>query len=87
MIRDGNQTTFGAEMFGLQPTIRLQVALQRTVIPDLASVIADKTVGNAMKYGLSEHYDSISGKPLGVRDYCMRFYHCNHDAGRINKEI
>jgi len=38
---------------------------------DLAANIADKTVGNAIKNGVSEHYDSISGRPLGVRDYCM----------------
>jgi len=38
---------------------------------DLAADIADKTVANAIKNGISEHYDSISGKPLGVRDYCM----------------
>ncbi len=33
---------------------------------DLASNIADKTVANAIKNGISEHYDSISGKKLGV---------------------
>jgi len=38
---------------------------------ELAAVIADKTVENAIKNGLSEHYDSVSGQPLGVRDYCM----------------
>jgi glycogen debranching enzyme len=38
---------------------------------DLAADIADKTIANAIKHGISEHYDSISGKPLGVRDYCM----------------
>jgi putative isomerase len=38
---------------------------------ELAADIADKTVANAIKNGISEHYDSISGKPLGVRDYCM----------------
>ena len=38
---------------------------------DLAAQIADKTIANAIKNGISEHYDSISGKPLGVRDYCM----------------
>jgi len=38
---------------------------------DLAADIADKTVGNAIQNGISEHYDSISGAPLGVRDYCM----------------
>jgi putative isomerase len=38
---------------------------------DLAALIADKTVENAIKNGISEHYDSVSGKPLGIRDYCM----------------
>ncbi len=37
----------------------------------LAADIADKTIANAIKNGLSEHYDSVSGKPLGVRNYCM----------------
>jgi len=38
---------------------------------DLAADISDKTIANAIKNGISEHYDSISGKPLGVQDYCM----------------
>lgn len=38
---------------------------------DLAAEICDKTIANAIKNGISEHYDSVSGKPLGVRDYCM----------------
>ncbi len=38
---------------------------------ELAADIADKTVANAVKNGISEHYDSVSGGPLGVRDYCM----------------
>jgi len=38
---------------------------------DLAAEIADKTIANAMKNGISEHYDSVSGKALGVPDYCM----------------
>ena len=33
---------------------------------ELASDIADKTVANAIKNGISEHYDSISGQTLGV---------------------
>ena len=33
---------------------------------DLAAEIADKTVANAIKNGISEHYDSISGRKLGV---------------------
>jgi len=38
---------------------------------DLAADIADKTVANAIVNGISEHYDSVSGGPLGVPDYCM----------------
>ncbi|HSP43809.1 MAG TPA: trehalase family glycosidase [Luteolibacter sp.] len=38
---------------------------------DLAADIADKTVANALKHGLSEHYDSVTGKALGVPDYSM----------------
>jgi putative isomerase len=38
---------------------------------ELAAVIADKTVANAIKNGISEHYDSVSGLPLGIQDYCM----------------
>jgi glycogen debranching enzyme len=37
----------------------------------LASDIADKTIANAIKNGINEHYDSVSGKPIGVKDYCM----------------
>jgi putative isomerase len=37
----------------------------------LAADISDKTIANAIKNGINEHYDSISGKPLGVQDYCM----------------
>jgi len=37
----------------------------------LAADIADKTVANAIKNGINEHYDSISGKGIGVKDYCM----------------
>jgi putative isomerase len=38
---------------------------------ELAAQIADKTVANAIKHGISEHYDSVSGEPLGIKDYCM----------------
>jgi len=38
---------------------------------DLAADISDKTVANAIKQGINEHYDSLTGKPLGVPDYCM----------------
>ena len=38
---------------------------------DLAAAIADRTIANAIKNGISEHYDSVSGRPLGIRDYGM----------------
>jgi putative isomerase len=38
---------------------------------DLAADICDKTIANAIQQGISEHYDSVSGQPLGIRDYCM----------------
>jgi glycogen debranching enzyme len=34
----------------------------------IAAEIADKTVANALKNGISEHYDSMTGKPLGIPD-------------------
>jgi glycogen debranching enzyme len=34
--------------------------------PRIAAEIADKTVANTLKNGINEHYDSISGRPLGV---------------------
>jgi glycogen debranching enzyme len=34
--------------------------------PRNAAAIADKTVANALKHGISEHYHSDTGKPLGV---------------------
>jgi hypothetical protein len=33
----------------------------------LAAEIADKTIANAIQHGISERYDSVSGKALGVR--------------------
>ncbi|MCF7957717.1 MAG: hypothetical protein K9M57_04635 [Phycisphaerae bacterium] len=38
---------------------------------DLAADIADKTVANAIKNGINEHYDSMTGKGIGIKDYCM----------------
>ncbi len=32
----------------------------------IAADICDKTIANALKNGINEHYDSITGKPLGV---------------------
>ncbi len=38
---------------------------------EAAADIADKTIANAIRKGISEHYDSVTGKPLGVPNYCM----------------
>lgn len=38
---------------------------------NLAADISDKTIANAIKNGLSERYDSVTGKALGVPDYSM----------------
>lgn len=38
---------------------------------DLAADISDRTIANAIKNGISEHYDSVTGKALDVPDYCM----------------
>ena len=38
---------------------------------ELAADIADKTVANAIKNGINEHYDSMTGKGIGIPDYCM----------------
>ncbi len=38
---------------------------------DLAADICDKTIANAIQNGINENYDSISGKGIGVKDYCM----------------
>jgi len=55
------------------PSTNYQVAsgLAAYGYKDLAADIADKTVANAIKNGINEHYDSVSGKGLGVPDYCM----------------
>jgi len=34
--------------------------------PEIAAGISDKTIANALKNGINEHYDSMTGKPLGV---------------------
>ena len=37
----------------------------------IAADIADKTVANALVNGINEHYDSVTGKPLGVGNLGM----------------
>jgi len=48
------------------PNYQIATGLARYGHQDLAADIADKTIANALKNGVSEHYDSVSGKPLGV---------------------
>ena len=48
------------------PNYQIATGLARYGYPDLAADIADKTIANALKNGVSEHYDAVSGKPLGV---------------------
>lgn len=55
------------------PPTNYQIALGLAAYghTDLAATIADRTIDNALRNGISEHYDSLTGQPLGVRDYCM----------------
>ena len=53
------------------PNYQISTGLAAYGHRDLAATIADKTIANAIKQGISEHYDSLTGKPLGVPDYCM----------------
>lgn len=50
------------------PSINYQIAsgLADYGYRNLAADITDKTVVNVIRNGISEYYDSISGKPLGV---------------------
>lgn len=36
---------------------------------ELAADITGKTIANALKNGLNEHYDSVTGQALGIPDY------------------
>ena len=48
------------------PNYQIATGLARYGHKVLAAEIADKTVANALKNGVSEHYDAMTGKPLGV---------------------
>jgi hypothetical protein len=48
------------------PNYQIATGLARYGYKELAADITDKTVANALRHGISEHYDSVSGKPLGV---------------------
>ena len=48
------------------PNYQVAAGFARHGYREIAAAIADKTVANALQNGISEHYDSITGKPLGV---------------------
>ena len=48
------------------PSYQVATGLARFGYKKLAAKIADTTLENTLKQGLSEHYDSLSGAPLGV---------------------
>ena len=48
------------------PNYQVACGFARHGYREIAAEIADKTIANALKNGISEHYDSITGKPLGV---------------------
>jgi putative isomerase len=48
------------------PNYQIATGLARYGHKALAADIADKTIANALKHGVSEHYDAVSGKSLGV---------------------
>lgn len=48
------------------PNYQVATAFARHGYPQIAAAIADKTVANALQNGISEHYHSVTGKPLGV---------------------
>lgn len=48
------------------PNYQIAVGLAHYGHKVLAAEIADKSVANAIQQGVSEHYDSVTGKPLGV---------------------
>ena len=53
------------------PNYQVACGFARYGYRQIAGDIADKTVANALKNGLSEHYDSVTGKPLGVPNLGM----------------
>ncbi len=48
------------------PNYQIATGLAQYGHRELAAEIADKTVANAIKNGVSEHYDAVTGRALGV---------------------
>jgi putative isomerase len=53
------------------PNYQVAAAFAREGYRAIAADLADKTVANALKNGINEHYDSVTGKPLGVGNLGM----------------
>ncbi len=53
------------------PNYQVAAAFAKQGYRTIAADIADKTVGNALVHGINEHYDSVTGKPLGVGNLGM----------------
>jgi glycogen debranching enzyme len=53
------------------PNYQIAAAFAKQGYHAIAADIADKTVANALKHGINEHYDSVTGKPLGVGNLGM----------------
>ena len=63
------------------PNYRVATALRGTV-PRIAAGIADKTVANALKNGVNEHYNSVTGKTAGGPIHRHALHPDHADAGR-----
>ena len=53
------------------PNYQVALGLAQFGLHDAAARIADETVENALKVGISERYDSLTGAPLGVKGLGM----------------
>lgn len=53
------------------PNYQVAVGFANTGYRAIATNISDKTVANAITNGINEHYDSVTGKPLGVGNLGM----------------
>lgn len=53
------------------PNYQVATGLAQYGYTAIAADICDKTIANALKHGVNEHYDSVTGKPLGVGNLGM----------------
>lgn len=53
------------------PNYQVAAAFAQQGYRAIAADLADKTVANALKHGVNEHYDAVTGRPLGVGNLGM----------------